>query len=221
MISILLVDDQTLLRDGLQTMINLQEDMRVVDVAGDGEQALLAVKSWKPDVVLMDIQMPRMNGITCTRLIKQELPTAKVIILTTFAEDDYIVESFQAGACGFLMKDLPGNRLIQSIREAAAGELLLPAKIASRIIALLNEQPTAKKGKLQVSRMKAAGIMLSEREQEIAEQLIDGRSNRQIAMQLYMSEGTVRNYISSIYNKIGTSDRDHAIELLRGYILLT
>jgi DNA-binding NarL/FixJ family response regulator len=221
MISILLVDDQTLLRDGLQTMINLQEDMRVVDVAGDGEQALLAVKSWKPDVVLMDIQMPRMNGITCTRLIKQELPTAKVIILTTFAEDDYIVESFQAGACGFLMKDLPGNRLIQSIREAAAGELLLPAKIASRIIALLSEQPTAKKGKLHVSRMKTAGIILSEREQEIAEQLIDGRSNRQIAMQLYMSEGTVRNYISSIYYKIGTSDRDHAIELLRGYILLT
>ena len=218
MISILLADDQTLLRDGLQTMINLQEDMQVVGVTGDGEQTLLAIEELKPDVVLMDIQMPRMDGISCTRRIKKEHPGIKILILTTFAEDDYIVDSFHAGADGFLMKDLPGDRLIQSIREVVAGQLLLPSTIAARIISLLETKTPSSTTKLNISRLKAEGISLSDREREIVELFITGLTNRQIAVQLYMSEGTVRNYISSIYNKIGTNEREQAIEILRGFI---
>jgi len=218
MISILLVDDQTLLRDGLQTMINVQEDMEVVGVAGDGEQAIALVEKLSPTVVLMDIQMPGMDGLESTRRIKEIRPQVKIIVLTTFAEDDFIVESFSAGADGFLLKDLQGDQLIRSIREAAEGQLIMPSFVASRLVSLLRTDRKTGSARLSAARLKHEGIVLSPRERDIAEMLILGKSNRQIAMQLFMSDGTVRNYISGIYNKIGTKDREQAIDILKRFM---
>ncbi|WP_309121419.1 response regulator transcription factor [Paenibacillus sp.] len=218
MISIVLVDDQTLLRDGLQTMINVQEDMEVVGVAGDGEQGLALVEKLRPDVVLMDIKMPGMDGLESTRRIKEVRPEAKVIVLTTFAEDDFIVESFSAGADGFLLKDLQGEQLIRSIREAAGGQLIMPSFVASRLVSLLRTDRKSGSARLSAARLKNEGIVLSPRERDIAEMLILGKSNRQIATQLFMSDGTVRNYISGIYNKIGTKDREQAIDILKRFM---
>jgi DNA-binding NarL/FixJ family response regulator len=218
MISILLVDDQTLLRDGLQTMINVQEDMEVVGVAGDGEQAIALVEKLSPSVVLMDIQMPGMDGLESTRRIKEVHPEVKIIVLTTFAEDDFIVESFSAGADGFLLKDLQGDQLIRSVREAAEGQLIMPSFVASRLVSLLRTDRKTGSARLSAARLKNEGIVLSPRERDIAEMLILGKSNRQIATQLFMSDGTVRNYISGIYNKIGTKDREQAIDILKRFM---
>ncbi|TLS48437.1 response regulator transcription factor [Paenibacillus antri] len=218
MISIVLVDDQTLLRDGLQTMINVQEDMEVVGVAGDGEQGLALVEKLRPDVVLMDIKMPGMDGLESTRRIKEVRPEVKIIVLTTFAEDDFIVESFSAGADGFLLKDLQGEQLIRSIREAAEGQLIMPSFVASRLVSLLRTDRKSGSARLSAARLKNEGIVLSPRERDIAEMLILGKSNRQIATQLFMSDGTVRNYISGIYNKIGTKDREQAIDILKRFM---
>lgn len=214
MISIILADDQTLMRDGMQTMINLQEDMQVVGAGSDGEEVFELVSLKQPDIVLMDIQMPGMNGLECTRKIKREFPATKVLILTTFAEDDYILESFSIGADGFLLKDLPGEQLIQSIRDAINGNLLLPSVIASRIVSLLNPKDGGGTAKIKAEKLRTEGIVLTQREKEIAELIIQKKTNRQIAKHLYMSEGTVRNYISGIYNKIGTSDREYATTIL-------
>ncbi len=218
MITILLVDDQTLLRDGLQTMINVHEDMEVVGVAGDGEQAIALVEKLAPAVVLMDIQMPGMDGLESTRRIKEIRPQVKIIVLTTFAEDDFIVESFSAGADGFLLKDLQGDQLIRSIREAAMGQLMMPSFVASRLVSLLRTDRKTGSARLSAARLKNEGIVLSPRERDIAEMLILGKTNRQIAMQLFMSDGTVRNYISGIYNKIGTKDREQAIDILKRFM---
>jgi DNA-binding NarL/FixJ family response regulator len=213
-----LVDDQTLLRDGLQTMINVQEDMEVVGVAGDGEQAIALVEKLSPSVVLMDIQMPGMDGLESTRRIKEVHPEVKIIVLTTFAEDDFIVESFSAGADGFLLKDLQGDQLIRSVREAAEGQLIMPSFVASRLVSLLRTDRKTGSARLSAARLKNEGIVLSPRERDIAEMLILGKSNRQIATQLFMSDGTVRNYISGIYNKIGTKDREQAIDILKRFM---
>jgi DNA-binding NarL/FixJ family response regulator len=221
MISIVLADDQTLLRDGMETMINLQEDMQVVGVASNGVQVLELLTTIQPDIVLIDIQMPEMDGITCARRVKALYPGVKVLILTTFAENDYIIDSFSAGVNGFLLKDLPGDQMIQSIRDAYQGNMLLPSVIASKIINLLPRTEAAGTGtaRLQAEKLKKEGIFLTQREKEIAELILQRKTNRQIAKELYMSEGTVRNYISGIYNKMGSNDREYVMSVLERFIL--
>ncbi|UUZ96972.1 response regulator transcription factor [Paenibacillus sp. P25] len=125
MINILIADDHTLMRDGLQTILNLEEDLRVVASAGNGTEALALTEKHRPHLILMDIQMQGLNGIECTKQIKQVFPETVILILTTFAEDDYIVEALAGGAAGFLLKDMPGDKLIQSIRDAAKGQFML------------------------------------------------------------------------------------------------
>jgi DNA-binding NarL/FixJ family response regulator len=223
MIKIVLADDQTLLRDGIETMINLQEDMQVVGVASNGLQVLELLSTTVPDLVLMDIQMPEMNGIECTRKVKERYPAVKVLILTTFAENEYIIDSFSSGVNGFLLKDLPGEQMIQSIRDAYLGHMLLPSVIASKIINLLpggGESGGAGAGtaRLHAEKLKKDGIFLTQREKEIAELILQRKTNRQIAKELFMSEGTVRNYISGIYNKMGSNDREHVMSVLKRFI---
>ncbi|WP_312029572.1 response regulator transcription factor [Paenibacillus sedimenti] len=215
MISVLIADDQTLMRDGLQTILSLQEDMHVVGMAKDGSEALLLVETLSPQVVLMDIQMPGMNGIECTKRIRAEYPGTIVLILTTFADDDYIIDALAGGATGFLLKDIPGEKLAQSIRDAVSGHFLLPSVIAAKLAARLSSASTTVQVMKSSARAKAEGIKWSEKELEVTSLMLEGKTNREIAAALFMSEGTIKNYVSGIYAKIGTNDRTVAIMTLR------
>lgn len=215
MINIVLADDHTLLRDGIQTILSLEDDMRIVGSAASSEEALHLIEAIRPDVVLMDIRMPVMNGIACTKQIKERFPQTVVIILTTFAEDHYIIEALASGATGFLLKDTPSQKLTQSIRDAVSGQLILPAVIAAKLAARLSSATAAGQIRLDVLQKKSEGIILTEKEKQIAYHMLEGRTNRQMAETLYMSEGTIKNYVSGIYAKIGTNDRKIAVMTLR------
>ncbi|MEK3882953.1 response regulator transcription factor [Paenibacillus sp. PL2-23] len=209
-IRLVIADDQTLMRDGLQTIINLEDDMEVVGLADNGEAALQLVRELRPDLVLMDVRMPIMDGIEATRLIVTELPETLIVVLTTFAEDQYIVDSLVNGAAGFLLKDMPADRIVQSIRDAMNGQLMMSGviagKLAARITAL--SSPPAKRS---TSVKFKEGHTFTDREKQIIQLLIEGETNKEIAQTLFMSEGTVKNYVSIIYHKIGVNDRTKAI----------
>ncbi len=214
-ITIVIADDQTLMRDGLQTILSLEEDMNVVGTAENGLQAYEAVGRLRPRVVLMDIQMPVMNGIESAKLIKKDYPDTTVLILTTFIEDDYIIDGLMSGASGFLLKDMPGDKLTHSIRDGLRGQLMMPAAVASRLAARLAQSANGGMADWGAQRLKAEGIAFTEREKSIIALMLEGKTNRQIAGTLYMSEGTVKNYVSTIYSKIGTNDRTKAILMLQ------
>ncbi|WP_426450814.1 response regulator [Paenibacillus sp. S-38] len=216
--TIVLADDQTLMRDGLHTILTLEDDLEVVGTAENGQQALELVEQLRPNLVLMDIQMPIMNGIESTKRIKKQFPETIILILTTFAEDDYIVEGLANGASGFLLKDMPGDKLIQSIRDCVKGQLMMPAVIASKLAARLSSASAAATAEFDPKRLKSEGISFTEREKNIISLMMEGKNNRQIAGLLFMSEGTVKNYVSMIYNKIGTNDRTKAILALKEWM---
>lgn len=212
-IRILIADDQTLMRDGLKTILDLEEDMEVVGTAGNGLQAYQMIETLQPDIVLMDIRMPEIDGVTGTKMIKSKYPHIVVIILTTFNDEEYIIQALTFGASGYLLKDMQGDKLIQAIRESASGNLIMPASVAAKLAARL-AYVSHKNGQPELEKIPA----LSEREKEIAWLLIKGISNRQMAASLYISEGTVKNYVSSIYNKIGLNDRIKAVQYLKAYL---
>ncbi|MBP1995416.1 response regulator [Paenibacillus eucommiae] len=222
MITIVLADDQTLMRDGLLTILSLQTDMQVVGMARNGEEALAMVLELKPNIVLMDIRMPGIGGLESTRQIKACLPETVVLILTTFAEDEYIIDALAGGATGYLLKDIPGEKLSQAIRDAVRGELLLPSSIAARLAVRITSSDASAQAMVGASRLKASGLKLSDKEQEVARALMEGKSNKEIAGLLYMSEGTIKNYVSGIYAKLGTRDRTVAVmtlhELLESHL---
>ncbi|WNS75741.1 response regulator transcription factor [Bacillus sp. DTU_2020_1000418_1_SI_GHA_SEK_038] len=212
---IVIADDQTLFREGLQTILNLEDDMEVVGVADNGQKALEIVLKHDPDVVLMDVEMPVMNGIESTRHMKEQFPNTKVLILSTFAEDNYIVEGLAHGACGYLLKDLHADTLISSIRSAATGQFILPAPIAAKLASRLLKASEITDTPFAHHRKPEHLIEeLTEREKKMANLIVKGFTNKEIAARLFMSEGTVRNYISVIYSKLGTNNRSKAILLL-------
>ncbi|MCD1258633.1 response regulator transcription factor [Paenibacillus athensensis] len=206
------------MRDGLQTILSLQEDIEVIGMAKDGAEALQLAEALRPALVLMDIEMPVMNGIECTRRLRATLPETLVLMLTTFADDDYIIEALAGGATGFLLKDIPGDKLAQAIRDAVNGQFLLPSMIAAKLASRLHTASVAMNSVLGSARLKARDLRLSEKEQEIATCLADGKTNREIAAQLFMSEGTIKNYVSSIYSKLGTNDRTVAMMTLKTWL---
>ncbi|WP_240478919.1 response regulator transcription factor [Paenibacillus pasadenensis] len=207
MIEVLLADDQKLMRDGLSTILGLRDDMTVTGAAADGAEALELAVRLKPQVVLMDIRMPVMDGIESARRIKQALPGTVVLMLTTFEEDDYIIEALAAGAAGFLLKDIPGERLAEAIRQAADGSYMLPSSVAGRLAARLKSAGAAAQGLIGASRARAGRLQLGAKEREVAALLAAGCANKDIAARLFMSEGTVKNYVSGLYAKLGTRDR--------------
>ncbi|MDP4182857.1 MAG: response regulator transcription factor [Bacillota bacterium] len=211
-IRVLIADDQTLMRDGLKTILDLEDDIEVVDMAENGIQAYEKTKTIRPDVVLMDIRMPFMDGVESTKLIKRELPDTVVLILTTFDDDEYIIQALSNGASGYILKDIPGDKLINAVRDSINGNLMMPAKIAAKIAARLT---VFFDSKLDFGDLYNT---FSEREKAIISLLIKGLNNRQIAASLHLSEGTAKNYISAIYSKIGISDRTKAIVYLKEYI---
>lgn len=223
MIRIVIADDQRLMRDGLHTMISLTEDMEVVGLAETGIKALELVALHRPDLVLMDIQMPEMDGILATKKIREQYPDTEVLILTTYAEENYIIDALVYGAKGFLLKDLPGEKIMSAIRDTMSGSLLMPpaiaAKLASRIT-FLSSPPSATPHRPDLPRTASDSntYAFTERENDIITRMAEGKSNREIAAELFISEGTMRNYISIIYNKIGVNDRLKAVTLLREWL---
>ncbi len=209
MIKVLIVDDQAILADGIRSVLSSCPEFEVVGVASDGTMAVAATEKYAPDVVLMDIRMPNMNGVLATQEIKRLHPDTKVLILTTFDDSDYILNAINYGASGYLLKDISASALIDAVKNAYAGDTILPAKIAKRIADAARMVTADKEIRL---RRKFA---LSEREVEIALMIYDGFTNKQIASALKLTDGTARNYISSIYEKLGTSSRSEAVERMR------
>lgn len=212
-IRILIADDQTLMRDGLKIIFDLEEDMEVVGTADNGQEAYEMTGLLKPDVVLMDIRMPGMDGVESTRLIKRDYPGTIVVILTTFDDEEYVIQALCFGANGYLLKDMQGDKLIESIRDAASGNMMLPARIAARLASRLASMSAEARG---IHLPDSNGF--SEREKDIIRLMVKGFSNKQIATALCVTEGTAKNYISAIYNKIGTSDRTKAVLHLKNLV---
>ncbi len=209
MIKVMLVDDQVILAEGLKSVIETTNDVCVCAVACDGAEAINMAQANRPDVVLMDIRMPNMNGVAATKRIKEVLPDCKIIILTTFDDSDYILSAINNGACGYLLKDIGSTALLDAIRNAYAGDTILPSKIAKKITDAALMVASDRELKLK----RAFG--LSDREAGIAIMLSEGFTNRQIASALKLTDGTSRNYISSIYLKLGVENRTAAIAKIK------
>ena len=208
-IKVLVVDDQTELADEIADILRTDEELEVVGTAADGFEALEKLPETNPDVVLLDIRMPNMNGVVATQRIKTEYPQVKVLILTTFDDSDYILNAINNGASGYLLKDIGGDVLIDSVKNAHAGDTILPAKIARRIAAAARNVAADREIRL----MRA--FNMSDREVEIALMMYDGFTNRQISAALKLTEGTTRNYVSSIYIKTKCENRAQAIDAIR------
>ena len=208
-IKVLVVDDQTELAEEIAEILRTDEQLEVVGTAADGFEALEKTAKTQPDVVLLDIRMPNMNGVVATQRIKTEFPNAKVLILTTFDDSDYILNAINNGASGYLLKDISGDALIDAVKNAHAGDTILPAKIARRIADAAKNVAADREIRL----MRA--FNLSEREIEIALMIYEGFTNRQISAALKLSEGTTRNYVSTIYIKIKCENRAQAIAAIK------
>lgn len=209
MIKVLLVDDQQILAEGIKSVLETSHEVEVVGIASDGLRAVEECQKQSPDVVLMDIRMPNMNGVVATKRIKEIDENIRIIILTTFDDSDYILSAINNGASGYLLKDIGSTALIDAIKNAYAGDTILPAKIAKKITDAAAMISTDKEYKLKKA------FNLSDREVEIALMLYDGFTNRQIASALKLSDGTARNYISSIYLKLGVDGRAAAVEKIK------
>ncbi len=198
MIRILLVDDQDLFRQGLAALLDLEEDLTIVAQAHNGEAAIAQAVATQPDVILMDIRMPVCDGVTATREIHQQFPWMRILVLTTFDEDEYIWQSLQAGASGYLLKSTPSAQLATAIRTLHQGHSQLGPTIAPKVFAQMNQTATP---------IGNADYRFSDRESEILGLLGKGLNNREIAQQLYLTEGTVKNHISRILAEMGMRDR--------------
>ncbi len=211
MIKLLICEDQTLMRQGLVTILGLEPGIEVIGEAENGREALQKVQVLTPDVVLMDVQMPVMNGVEATRLITAQFPQTRVIILTTFDYEEYVFEGVKAGALGYLLKDTPATELVRTIERIYAGERFIQPAVASK---LLFEFAKAE------NRTTSVYEALTERETAIISLLAQGRSNREIAEDLILAEGTVKNHVSNILSKLHAANRVQAINLARQHKLI-
>jgi two-component system, NarL family, response regulator LiaR len=199
---IIICDDQDIVRDGLELLLKLEKDITIAGIAKDGAEAVEMTQKEKPDLVLMDLKMPFMNGVEATRKIKALCPQVKILVLTTYSTDDWVIDAVKAGASGYLLKDTPREGVLSAIRGTLEGKTFLDPSIAGKIVSGLTGQ--VKKPSTSIT------TKLSERENEVLNLLIKGLSNEDIARQLFLSEGTVRNHIASIIAKLGVADRTQA-----------
>jgi len=204
-IRILLVDDQRLMREGLRILLEFELDLEIAGEAGDGQAALDAYAELQPDVVLMDVRMPGMDGVEATWRLRERWPTARVIILTTFDDDEYVFEALRAGALGYLLKDVSGHDLAEAVRSVAKGKALIDPSVTRKVMAEFARMAPP-------SRAPGSGLAepLSDREREILKLLAQGLSNGEIAQRLSLVEGTVKNYVTVILQKLGARDRTQA-----------
>jgi DNA-binding NarL/FixJ family response regulator len=224
MIRILLADDQTLIRQGIQTLLELEPDLLVVATAGNGHEAIAGVERERPDVVLMDIRMPLMDGVEATRTITARFPEVGVIILTTFDDDEYVFEGLKAGARGYLLKDVDSSEIVVAVRAVAAGEALIQPSIARKVVAefsRLAAQGRSANKTVPASTADRLEEPLTEREHEVLRAIAAGLSNREIAERLVITEGTVKNHVSNLLAKLDVRDRTQALIRARALGLVT
>jgi DNA-binding NarL/FixJ family response regulator len=205
-ISVLIVDDQRLMREGLATLLALAPDIRIAGQAGDGDEAVALARQLKPDVILMDIRMPGTDGVAATQTIRSEQPEAQVIILTTFDDDEYVLAGLRAGACGYLLKDMPSEQLADAIRAAARGQSPIEPAVARKLVNLVAGMPAR-----SAPATPPLVDSLSEREIEVLRLIAQGRSNKEIAEALVIAEGTAKNHVSNILSKLDARDRAQAV----------
>lgn len=215
-VRVLLVDDQALFREALAVLLGVRADVEVVGEAGDGDEALRRVAELAPDVVLMDLHMPVLNGIAATRRLHVEHPAVRVIALTTFDDDEDVFAALRAGAVGYLLKDVSSERLVEAVLAAARGESVLQPSVAAKVVARFAQLPDT----AAAPRPQPLVVPLSERELAVLRLLADGTSNREIAAALFLAEGTVKNHVTNVLAKLGARDRTQAALRARALDLL-
>ena len=215
-VRVLVVDDQTLFREALTTLLEVREEIEVVGAADDGAQALELVSSLQPDVILMDLRMPVLDGVATTRRLSVEHPEVRVLVLTTFDGDDEVFPALRAGAVGYLLKDATASRLVEAVLAASRGESVLQPSVAAKVLARMSQLPDL----TDTPRPQPLVDPLTERELEVLRALAEGLSNREAAARLYLSEGTVKNHVTNILAKLGVRDRTQAALRARALGLL-
>jgi len=214
MIRVLICDDQTVVREGLAAILSTDPEIEVVGLAGDGREALALVAEAQPDVVLMDLQMPVMNGVQTTQRLHTHFPSVHVLVLTTYADDAWVLDAVRAGASGYLLKDTRRDELVAAVKGTAQGKSFVDPSVAGKLMQHVASTPAAPSP--------AANPLgdLTERELEVLELLVQGHSNPEIARRLYLASGTVRNYVSTILQKLGVPDRTQAavVAIQRGLV---
>jgi two-component system, NarL family, response regulator LiaR len=198
-IGVLIVDDHAVVREGLRTFLELQDGIAVVGEAGDGEEAVRRAEALNPDVVLMDLVMPRLDGVGAMRELRRRLPATRVIVLTSFADDERLLPAIQAGAAGYLLKNVAPTELARAVRAAHAGEALLDPVVAARLVDAIAQPPG-----------EPAPERLTRREQEVLSLIARGFSNKRIALELGIAEKTVKTHVGHVLAKLGVTDRTQA-----------
>lgn len=200
-IKVLLVDDHLIVLRGLRFFLNTQEDIEIVGEAGNGEEALVAVEEQKPDVVLMDLMMPVMNGVEATKRLRESHPQVKVVVLSSFSDQDHVIPALQAGATGYQLKDVEPDFLVETIRKAAKGEKYLHPKATDLLMSEMTGNASQPYQHMDT---------LTKREKEVLEQITLGKSNKEISSDLYITEKTVKTHVSHILSKLEVHDRTQA-----------
>jgi DNA-binding NarL/FixJ family response regulator len=213
MIKVILVDDQSLIRQGLKALLELETDLAIVGEAENGEKAIELVRQLQPDVVLMDIRMPIMDGVAASKEIQQQFPQTKILVLTTFDDEEYVKAALQNGAMGYLLKDTPSEELAVAIRAVAKGYSQLGPGIVKKLLTqfpatVTHEEPSVPQNLAE----------LTPREKEVLSLIATGASNREIAKKLYISEGTVKNHVTNILNRLNLRDRTQAAILANTFL---
>lgn len=199
---ILICDDQAIVRDGIEMLLKLERDIFVVAKAQDGAHAVELATKHQPDLILMDLKMPVMNGIEATRVIHAQCPEIKILVLTTYDDDEWVMDALRAGAVGYLLKDTPREKVVEAVRGTFAGKSFLDPNVAGKLI----QQVSSPQQKISTTITEN----LTEREVEILKLIARGMNNADIAQRLHLSEGTVRNYVSVILDKLNLTDRTQA-----------
>jgi DNA-binding NarL/FixJ family response regulator len=207
MIKVVIVDDQALIRDGLRTMLELDDKITVVGEAGDGGDALDVIQRARPDLVLMDIRMPGLDGLEATRQLLKRPGGPKVLLLTTYDADEYVIEAMRAGASGFLLKDLRKGQLVRAVHQAAAGDLVIDPSITKRLVEKIVDTKRARTEALTALKR------LTEREVEVLRLMARGLTNAELATELSVSESTVKTHVARVLDKLELRDRVHAVIL--------
>ena len=204
-IRVVLVDDQALIRTGFKMILEAEDDIEIVGEASDGEQGVVTTRQLRPDVVLMDVQMPTLDGLQATsRIVGEPSISSRIVILTTFERDDYIFDALRAGASGFLLKNSPSEDLVHAVRVVAAGDALLAPSVTRKVIEGFIARPAQRSNEKELRR-------LTERETEILQLLATGKSNAELATHLFVGEGTIKTHVSNVLTKLGLRDRMQAV----------